>query len=104
MWAAARSKPVGKAQEVHLIYLIENGHHGLLNDFVLQCRNAQRTLPSIGLQNIDSSRGLCPIRSTMYPTVEIDKSIFQSGFILLPRHAIHSRCSLALQGVKAVPQ
>ena len=104
MRAATGPEPVRKAFEVHLVNLVEDRHHGLLNNLVLQRRDAQRTLPPVGLRNIDSSRGLCPIRSTVHPAVQIDESILQSGFILLPRHAIDSRCSLALQGVEAVPQ
>src|SRR5258707_5884959 len=34
--------------------------------------------------------GFCSIRSTVHPSVQIDKSILQSGFILLPRHAVYS--------------
>src|SRR5262252_780852 len=41
---ASRPKPVREAFEVHLINLIENGHHGLLDDFVLQGRDDQREL------------------------------------------------------------
>ncbi len=104
MRAATRPEPVRKAFEVHLINLIEDGHHGLLNNLVLQRRDAQRTLPPVGLRYIDSPRGLCPIRSTVNPAVQIGEPILQSGLILLPRHAIHSRRSLPLQGVKAVPE
>jgi len=53
--AATGPKPVGKAFEVDLIDLVEDRHHSLLNNFVLQCRDAQRTLPPVGLRNIDSS-------------------------------------------------
>ena len=56
--AATRPESVRKAQEVHLVNLIENGHHSLLNNFVLQRRDAQRALPPVGLRYIDSSRGL----------------------------------------------
>jgi hypothetical protein len=35
---------------------------------------------------------------------QIDKPILQPGFILLPRHAIHSRCSLPPEGVETVPE
>ena len=55
MRAATRPEPVGKAFEVDLIYLIEDRHHSLLNDFVLQSCDSQWTLPSIGLRNVDSS-------------------------------------------------
>ena len=37
------------------IYLVEDHHHRLLDDFVLQSSNAQRTLPPVGLRYIDSS-------------------------------------------------
>ena len=42
--AAPRPEPIREAFEVDLVNLVENRHHGLLNDFVLQCRDAQRTL------------------------------------------------------------
>jgi hypothetical protein len=38
--AATGSEPIRKALEVHLINLVEDGHRGLLNDFVLQRRDA----------------------------------------------------------------
>jgi hypothetical protein len=55
MRVATRPEPIREALEVHLINLIEDGHHGLLDDLVLQRRDAQRTLPSVGLRYIDSS-------------------------------------------------
>src|SRR5664279_5817992 len=69
MGVASRPEPIRKAFEVHLINLIENGHHGLLNNLVLQRRDAQRSLPPVGLRYIDSPRGLCLIRSTVYSAV-----------------------------------
>ena len=55
MRAAPRTEPVGEALEVDLINLVEDRHHGLLNNFVLQRRDAQRALPPVGLRYIDSS-------------------------------------------------
>ena len=40
MRAATGTEPLRKAFEVDLVYLIEDRHHGLLNNFVLQCRDA----------------------------------------------------------------
>src|ERR1035437_347961 len=40
----------------------------------------------------------------MNPAVKDDKSIFQTGFILLPRHAIDSGRSLTLKRVEAVTE
>ena len=54
MRAAARAEPVGEASKVDLVNLVEDRHHGLLDDFVLQRRNAQRALPPVGFRYIDS--------------------------------------------------
>jgi hypothetical protein len=81
-----------------------HGHHGLLNDFVRQRRDAQRALPPVGLRYIHSSRGLCPVRTTVNPAVQIGKPTLQPGLILFPSHAIHPGRSLPLQRVKAVPE
>ena len=43
-----------KGLEVDLIDLVEDRHHGLLDDLVLQRRDAQRTLPSVSLRYKDS--------------------------------------------------
>src|SRR5712691_10639186 len=101
MRAATGTEPVRKALEVDLIDLVEDRHHGLLNDLVIQRRDAQRTLPPVGLRNKDSSRRFCPIRYTMNPAVQIEDSILQSSFILFPPHAIDTRRSLTLKCVEA---
>src|SRR6516225_5538126 len=101
MRAATGPESVREAFEVDLVNLIEDRHHSLLDDLVLQCCDAQGALPPIGLRYVDSSRRSCPIRSTMYSTVQIVESIFQSVFILLPSHAIDSRRGLTLQNVEA---
>jgi hypothetical protein len=40
MWAATGPEPIRKAFEVDLINLVENRHHSLLNNLVLQRRDA----------------------------------------------------------------
>src|SRR5450755_4141362 len=55
MRAATGPEPVREAFEVDLIDLVEDRHHGLLNDFVFQCRDAQWTLPPVSLRYKDSS-------------------------------------------------
>ena len=42
MRTTLRTEPVGKALEVLFLDRIENGYHSLLNNLVLQCRDAQR--------------------------------------------------------------
>ena len=51
---SSRPEPIRKALEVHLVNFIEDGHHCLLNNLVLQRRDAQRSLPPVGLRNVDS--------------------------------------------------
>src|SRR5437660_11575209 len=104
MRAATGTKPVREAFEVDLIYLVEDRHHSLLNYFVLQCCDAQRTLPPVSFRNKDSPRRFCPIRSTVHPAVQIDESILKPGFILLPRYAVYSGRSLTLKRVEAVSE
>src|SRR3954454_12358171 len=71
MRAATGTESVRKAFEVGLVNLVEDRHHSLLNDLVLQCCDAQRALPPISLRYVDSSRRSCPIRSTVHPAMKI---------------------------------
>jgi hypothetical protein len=96
MRALSRTKTISKALEVHLINLVEDGHHSLLNNFVLQRRDSQRTLPPVGLLNIDSPRGLRPVCATVDAAVQIGKPIFQSRPVLPPRLSVNARCCLPL--------
>src|ERR1035437_2300195 len=103
MQAASWPKPVRKAPKVHLVYLIEDRDHRLLNDLVFQRGDAQWTLLPIGLRYVHSSRRLCPVRSTVHPALEILEPIFQAVFINAPCHAVYSRSRVPLQGVIAPP-
>src|ERR1700680_3159957 len=98
MLAAPRAKSIRKAEKVFLVNLVEDGSHGLLDDLILQSRNSQRTLSSICFLCVHSSRWLRVICSTMNSAVEIDKSIFNSVFILLPCDSVHSGCGFPLSG------
>jgi hypothetical protein len=46
--AASGPEPIRKSQEVFFVDCIEHLHHGALNDLVLECGDAQWTLPPIG--------------------------------------------------------
>ncbi len=104
MRAASRSKPVRKAPKVHLVDLVEDGHHGLLDDLIFQRCDAQRTLPSVFLLDVHSPRGLRSVRSPVNPVLQIDQPTLQTFFILLPPHAVHSRRRVPLERVVALPQ
>ena len=67
----SRTKPVAESPKVHLVYRIENGNYGLLDDLILQRRNPDRSLPPVGLRYVDPPRRLRPVRSTVYPVLQI---------------------------------
>src|ERR1700678_3510526 len=69
MRAASRTESIRKAPKVHLVDLVENGHHRLLDDLIFQRGDAQWPLPAISLRYVHSSRGLRPICSAMNPAV-----------------------------------
>src|SRR3982751_2480927 len=96
VWTATGPEPIRKAPKVHLINLVKDGHYCLLDNFVLQGGNAQRSLPTVGLGDIDSPRGLSPIRTTLYSAVQVSQPTVQSGFILWPRETIHTRGRFSL--------
>ena len=43
----SRPETVADSSKVHLVYFIENGHHSLLDDLILQRRNADRPLSTV---------------------------------------------------------
>src|SRR5512132_3309442 len=104
MRVASRPEPVREAFEVRLINLIKDGHYGLLNNLVLQRRDAQRALLPVSLRNIDSPRGLRPVRATVDSDVKISKPIFQSSLIVAPCHPVHPRSRILLQGFETIPE
>src|SRR5215469_10355395 len=72
MLAAPRAKTIPETEKVFLVNLVEDGGHGILEDFVFQGRNPQWTLPPIFFLDVYPSRRQRSVRSTMNPTVEID--------------------------------
>jgi hypothetical protein len=55
--AAPRPEPVGEVEKVHLIDGIEHRGHRMLDDFVLQRDNPQRTPAAVGLGDVGSLGG-----------------------------------------------
>src|SRR5580700_7754765 len=104
MLAAPSSEPIGEPQEILFVNLVEDCHYGLLYDLILQGCDAQGALPSIGFRDVGSLGRLRSIRPSVDSAVQICQLLIQVRLVLLPRHAIHSRCSSSLQGVVAVAQ
>ena len=103
MRTASRPEPVAESPKVHFINLIENGDHGLLDNFVLQRRDPDRTLPSISFRYVDPLTWLCAIRAPVNPVLQIGDPILQPLLVLPPRHTVYSRRRVLLQRVKTRP-
>src|SRR5258708_1856779 len=97
MLTAPRTKPVRETEKVLFVNLIEDGNHGLLDNFVFQSRDPQRTLPSIFFLYVHSPRWTRWERAAVHPAVEIDQSIAEPGLILRPGAAVYSGCGFSLQ-------
>jgi hypothetical protein len=69
MLAAPRPEPIGEPQKVLFVYLIQDFHHRVLYDFVLQGCDAQWALSSIRFGDVGSLGRLRAIRSLVYATV-----------------------------------
>src|ERR671935_1515053 len=104
MLAAPRSETVAEALEVLFPDLVENRLHRVLNDFVLQHRDPQWSLPSIGFVYPDSARRLRSISSAMDPPMQVGKPSLQVLSIFLPCHPVHSRRRLFLQAIVTLPE
>src|SRR5258708_38218756 len=58
MRATTGTKPVREAFEVALIYLVEDRHHSLLNDFVLQHCDPLLSMPPFSVRYRSPTRSL----------------------------------------------
>lgn len=96
-----RTEPVRQAQEFFLPDRTQHGHHGLLDDLVLQSRNAQRSHPPVGLRDEDPPGRQRPISSRVDPPVQVREAFRKVGFVLLPRHPINAGSGSPFQGEEA---
>jgi len=91
MWLAPRPEPVGEAPEVHLVDRVQHLDDGPLNDLVLQRGDTQRTLPPVGLRDVDPPARLGPIPALLHPSMQLPEVGLQVLPVLGPRHPVHPR-------------
>src|SRR5215468_8494592 len=97
-------KAIGEADKVALVDGIEHGDQCVLNDFVLQRRNAQWSPRAIGLRDVGPSDRLCAVAAAVDRRVQRTQSGIQRLPILLPYHAIDTGRRIALERVEAFPE
>src|ERR1700733_7872339 len=71
MLAAPWPKTIRETPKILFINLIEDRDHGLLDNFVLQCRDPKWPLPAIRFRNVYPSRRLRSISAAVHPAVQI---------------------------------
>src|SRR5216683_7126139 len=104
MLTAPRPESIRAILEVLFPDLVEDCPYRTLDDFVLQRRDPQWSLPPIGFRDPDSSRRLRLIRSSMDSPVQVGKPPFQVSSIYFPRHPVHPGRRLFLQAVITLPE
>src|SRR6266516_303015 len=69
--AAPRPESVGEPEEVFLVDCFENRRDRLLDDFVLQAQNAQRSFRAISLRNVGTSGRTRSVTSPVHLVVQV---------------------------------
>src|ERR1700722_12801326 len=67
--ASPRPESVGEPEKILLVDCFENRRDRLLDDFVLQAQNAQRSFRTISLRNVGSSGRSCSITTPVHMVV-----------------------------------
>src|SRR5450759_166588 len=104
MLTASWTKTIRDADKVALIDGIEYRDDGVLDDFVLQRRDAERSLSTIGLRDVGSSHRLCSVAAAVYRGMQRAQPAIQPLQILLPHHAVDTGCRATLERVEAFPK
>lgn len=104
MGGAIRSVAVAESKKIFLIDALKHGANRVLNDFVLQRCNPQRSRATIRLRNVYPARRFRSLGSTVNPTMKIDDASLQVFLVFVPSHLINADGCLLLELVKARSQ
>ena len=104
MLAALGPEAVREPEEIFLVNLVQYGGGRSLDDFVLKRSHGERALPSVGLRYVPTPGWLRPIRSPVDSGVQIRELALKVCLVVLPRHAVHARCRIPLEGEKRQPE
>jgi hypothetical protein len=98
------AEAVAVPEEGFLIHLIQDGHDGALDDFIFQGAHPEGTLATVRLRDIPTADGLCPIRPTMHPGMQILKPGLQVLPIVFPRDSVDTWGGIPLECQVRLPQ
>ena len=95
------AKPVGETEKIGLVDGTQDRHGGPLDDFVLQCRDAQGPLATGCLGNVHSLDRCCSVCTPSQPFTQVLKVRFKVLVIGIPRNTVNSRGSFPPYGVES---
>ena len=96
-----RSKAIAETEKVLLVDALEHPEHRLLDDLVLQRRDAQRSLPTVGLGYPDSARRFRSVGSPVNTIVEVRNVGLQVRLVFMPCYLVNSNGCRSLQLIEA---
>ena len=102
MGASPWAKPIGEPQEVALVNRTQHADHGVLDNFVLEARDASWSLRPIRLGDIHAAKGLSPIASLVEAGMQRAQILPQVSLVAVPGDAITSCGCLTLKRIKAL--
>jgi hypothetical protein len=94
MRVAPGPEPIGEAEEVLLVDGVEHLDDCPLKDLVLDRGDAERPLPPVSLRDVHPPRWTRPIGTAVDSCEQAPEIVLQVLPVVLPRHPVHSRCSL----------
>src|SRR6516164_1113744 len=97
MWAAPRPESIREAEKVGFVDGIQHLDRCALDDLVFQRRNAERSLPPVGLGDVHPPHRLGSVRSSLQPIGEVPEVRFQFLPVVPPRLPVHARRGFLLQ-------
>jgi len=102
--APSWSETGAESSKIGFVHGIHHPRDALLDYFVFQGSDAQRTLLSIGFRDSDAARGLRTITSGMHTGVQIDDIRTQLVPITRPRDRVDADGGLPMYMSVGIPQ
>src|SRR4030095_5403727 len=98
------AKPIGEAHEVALIDRTQHADDRLLDNLVLEARDAQWALRPIHLGGVHPPTRLGPVASLVEAGLQRTQILPQIGLVAVPGDSIDPRGRLTLKRIKALAQ
>src|SRR5262249_42081238 len=94
MLSPSGSKPVGVTEKILLVDSVQQVHHHLLHNLILQDRNRDRSLFPVLFRDIDPAEWLNLILAAFEPLMELPDVLLGVGLVLFIRDPVDSRTGI----------